>query len=268
MIAVAVAAMSHREWNTFVELSLHVLVATNVFMLVCNLGPWNIWVGAAKHPSDGLQMLTLPWMSRQRIDNWHASWFYLEGLESRERGRADEAEQWHAQGIAAYPGEWANYNGLGILLLDLKRNAEAKDCFVNALDQSTLQPAEEAILWNNIAWSKLMIGDPELVTEADELSKQAFECLPWYAPVKGTRGSVLIERGQYDAGLELLRAALLDNEEATSKAINACYMALAMLRQGNPAEAEQHLEQARRLDAKCPLIERVEAELAGQPLPI
>jgi tetratricopeptide (TPR) repeat protein len=153
---------------------------------------------------------------------------------------------------------------MGHLHLDAARYEQARECFLKLLDHESITPEIEALVWNNVAWADLMIGTPERMVEADRLSLQAFERVPWLAPVRGTRGSVLVELGHLDMGLEMLTKALKDNENAASKASNACYIALACSRKGRPLEAEEHLRQARKMDPKCLLIDRVTRELAVQ----
>ena len=75
-------------------------------------------------------------------------------------------------------------------------------------------------------------------------------------------GSVLIELGRIDEGVELLGQAFDGNMTKQNKAFNACYLALAMSRKGDEGEATRFLEKARRLDSTCPLIGRVEREVA------
>ena len=52
-----------------------------------------------------------------------------------------------------------------------------------------------------------MLADPTLLEEAERFSRQALGELPWLSYVRGTRGSVLIELGQIDEGVQHVEAA-------------------------------------------------------------
>jgi hypothetical protein len=75
-----------------------ILLLTNLFLLAGNLWPMQHWMYQRFNASDGLQLLTMPWRTSQNIEQLHSVWFYLEGLESRERGRPEEASNWFERG--------------------------------------------------------------------------------------------------------------------------------------------------------------------------
>ena len=97
--------------------------------------------------------------------------------------------------------------------------------------------------------------------EADNFSAHALAVMPWSALFKGTRGSVLVELGWIDEGVTLLRQALNDNPSKQHRALDACYLALAMSGNRDDRKAGRHLRRARRLDPNCTLLGRVEREV-------
>lgn len=262
-LAAALAIASKYRQNELLVGLMSAAILFNAALVVGVLWPANAWAGHTLLPSDGLQILTLAWKSKTTIEQMHAAWFYFEGLENWQRGRLEEAMHWLQWGISEYPDTWLNKSGLGIVLLDLNRIEEARQCFSEALDCTSLPPETEALFWNNLAWADLMVGSTDLRAEADRLSQQAFERTPWVPPITGTRGSVLVEIGNLDEGIKLLERALAKNHESSAKALNACYIALALAKKGLPLEAEERLRQARKLHPKCPLIARMEREIAG-----
>ncbi|MGA1840988.1 MAG: tetratricopeptide repeat protein [bacterium] len=100
-----------------------------------------------------------------------------------------------------------------------------------------------------------------LLEEADKFSAQAYQSFPWVPAFKGTRGIVLVELGELDKGIVLLKQAMKENEETRSKAIDAAYLAIAEGRKGNFECAKQYLDIAIQFDATCSLIERAQNEL-------
>ncbi len=66
--------------------------------------------------------------------------------------------------------------------------------------------------------------------EADRYSAEAHKNLPCVAPIRRTRGSVLIELGQVEEGLELLRSSLEKTDTPKEKASTMCYIAIGEAR--------------------------------------
>jgi Tfp pilus assembly protein PilF len=206
-------------------------------------------------------------MSDTSIKAWHATTFFYEAMEALQRDNVQVAEQWLAKGVEAYPDNSSWPIAQASILERQHKYAEARDSFHMALNRPELTPEIQAFLWNNIAWVDLMIGGSTLMEEADQFSRQALEESPWHSYVKGTRGSVLIEMGRIADGVRLVEQAYKENGLASHKALNACYLAIAMLRKGNPARARGYIDEAKRRDPNCPLVERAVRELEQCPQP-
>ena len=87
----------------------------------------------------------------------------------------------------------------------------------------------------------------------------------WF-PFVGTRGTVLVEMGQLQEGVKLLKEAFEKHTVGYNKALNACYLAIAYFRMGDRQQAVNYLKLAVQLDSECSLLERAEAELNGGPV--
>jgi hypothetical protein len=71
----------------------------------------------------------------------------------------------------------------------------------------------------------------------------------------------MIERGQVEEGLLLVRQALIGNDDPRLKALNACYIALGEAKRGNLSEARQYLDRARQLDPECKLLNKADEQV-------
>ena len=242
-----------------------VFVGANLIILAVNLFPMRVMCGGQKVPNDGLAMLATPFMSRAAIKAWHTNYYFLEGLESRERGRFKAAKNWFERAVASAPDEPATINGLAISLLDLREYHEARDLLLGLVEREGNPPDYLASFCNNLAWVDLLIGTDELIQEALKYSEQAFARNPWISQYKGTRGTALACSGDFEAGVSLLQEALQENYSPRDRACNASVLALATLKKGEDEQARHYLEMARRLDENCPFLERIERELAMVP---
>jgi hypothetical protein len=113
---------------------------------------------------------------------------------------------------------------------------------------------------NNIAYVDALIGDPQLLPEADAYSREAYEAAPWLSYIVGTRGTVLVAMGQLEAGIKLLKESFETGRTPRSKAENACHLAMAYFRTGDRVQADNYLKLARQLDSGCRFIEWAERE--------
>ncbi len=123
-------------------------------------------------------------------------------------------------------------------------------------------PQVRALLANNCAWALCRIGDAASLDAADRWSTEAITTLPEHANALGTRGSVLIDRGDTVAGAALVRRALASHRDGPSRALSYAYLAIAAARQGESEEAGLMLRHAERADKDCSFLPRVRAEVS------
>ncbi len=248
------------------DMSFHILagfIYGSVLVLAISLFPRKYRVRNARTPNDGLLALTIPFRSRKSMETWHSSTFYYEAMKSLERGNVQDAEDWLAKGMAAYPdNSWALIAQASILN-HRREYADARELFLKALKQSESTREFQAHFWNSIAWMDLMIATPPLLEEADQFSRQALEEIPWLSYARGTRGCVLIELGRIDEGVPLVEQALRENNKASDKALNACYLAIATIKRADTVNGRKYIEEAKKHDPNCPLLERATKRLKG-----
>lgn len=239
----------------------------NLLVLIENLWPHNLTTPLGVFPSDGKQLFLCFFLSRQTKELYHVSNFLLEATISHQQGDYAGARKWVEKGLALYPDNETLLNWLGVIQLDLREYEPARECFQNLLHRDSKQPLLRPLMLNNIAYTNALLGGDELIKEADSLSQEAMAAIGWMPAVKGTRGTVLCALGRFDEGIPLLQESMAQAEQTNHKAQNACFIAEAEARRGNLVVARTYLEEARKLDPKCPLLKRAEAALGshGQP---
>jgi tetratricopeptide (TPR) repeat protein len=207
--------------------------------------------------SDGLALLRTPFLSDNDCRDRHAQYFALEANQCLSVGQARAAQCWLEQGLAKYP--WQARLRLQMAHPWILRGecGAARQILLPLVGRDDLDPQSRALVCDTIAWSDLMLGDPALLPEADALSQEAFEAVPDSHPFAGTRGAALIELERLDEGFVLLRRALVGNPDAYNKAVNLCYLGLREARRDDAEAARRYLDEARRLDPRCPVLERI-----------
>ena len=162
-------------------------------------------------------------------------------------------------GLAAYPDsyELSIWDGFTALVAGDYKSARTR--YIKLLEICKENAGPRALALNCIAYADVLIGDPELLAEADAYSQEAMKAHGWHPDIRGTRGAVLVARGEFDEGLPLLHESLASATTVDGKAQNACLIAEAEFRRGNRDTARQYLKQAQSFSATCSLIPRVES---------
>ena len=239
-----------------------VMAWANAIIFLISLFPIKSMSVYGETGSDGWNLLRIPFLASNEIQDHYASYYVQEAVDAYRQGDLRSAKVWIEKGIAQYPAHPLVLNGLGFILLEAREFARARNTFANLLQSHPdMKPELKFMVQNNIAYANLMVGDPALLAEADTLSAQAYKNAPWMPSIVGTRGAVLVELGQLDEGIAMLKEAMANQSEVQGKAADACLIAIGEIRKGNLVESQRFLDLARSLDPNCYLIERAAAEL-------
>lgn len=240
------------------------LLGSCIVLLIGNLIPFQtkavIGPAITLIDSDGLALSTALFLSSATIRKQQATYFLLEGFYSYLRDDDEAAKRWYEQGLEFSPEDPLNRIGLAMALLFLKEFQASRVQWLRVLEQE-LPPAVRVSIEDNLAWTDMVIGGAEHLAEADRLSQETVQEQPWNPVFLGTRGSVLIELGQAEKGLPLVRRAFAAQDDPRVKALHACYLALGECQRGNRAEGQRQRDLAEKLDARCFLLDRVDQAL-------
>jgi len=237
----------------------------NAVLLISNLIPRKTTLKMGPGKTDGLHLLTIPFMKRKDLLNWLSVYYLAPASVEMSANRVDEAIRILREGRSAYPDALLIRHDLAVALLRQDKTEEARQEFLALSASADLQPQVRLLCLNNIAAANIILGRPELIEEADRCSEEAMSSLGWHPSIQGTRGSVLVERGRLDEGIALARASMERHEDAKARSWSACTLALAFRRKGVEAEARKYLELAEKGGADGPRMQRIRALFADPP---
>lgn len=109
----------------------------------------------------------------------------------------------------------------------------------------------------------LMHGAHDFLPEADRYSEELFKAKPDEWTVKGTRGSILVDKGDIEAGITMLQDVMKHDPSEFDRAICASFLAVAEIKRNNIEEALQWIRMARSLDSDCGALPRAESLLTA-----
>lgn len=238
------------------------LAVANILLAVLNLFPQKVPSLLGMQGTDGWHLLHIPFWKKSEFEKRYVGYYAGEALQAYLAHDFDAARKWLEEALALDGSSGSIRNILGMIQMAQQKYQESRATFTQLLEtQDGKEPALHYILLNNIAYLDALLQDTSLLPEADQYSAEAFKHLPWVPAVIGTRGTVLLELGQCEEGIALLKKsmALADKH---GKALDACHIAMGEMRRGNPDEAHKYLASAKVLDPDCILIPNVEAQLA------
>ncbi len=232
----------------------------NAILLGINLWPRKITTAAGVTEDDGMALLTVPFIAREKVEERLAAYYFLASQELCRQKQYFQAVSLCEEGLTLYPDAVLLRTQLGIVYLSLNEYEKASTTFAGLLAHKDIKLDQKMILLNNIAYTNLLSGKNQLIEESNRYSEEAYKNIPWVPAVKGTRGAVLVEMGRVDEGLVLLREAFDAHFEPEGKALNAAHIALGEKRRGNIEEGIRYFNAARTLDPQCQLLNRVKEE--------
>lgn len=240
------------------------LVIANVALAVTNLFPFKAALTTGMQGTDGWHLLRVPFLDNAELNKRYIGYFAGEALQSYAANDFETAKKWMEQAFSFDSSSGIARNVLGIIQMASGEHQASRETFLQILGtEEAKDPGLHYILLNNVAYLNVLLRDPALLPEADDCSAQAFRHLPWVPAIIGTRGTVLVELGQIEEGITLLKKAMTLHSDKQGKALNACHLAIGELRRGSPSAAQKYLESARTLDPKCFLIQYVESQMTS-----
>ena len=114
---------------------------------------------------------------------------------------------------------------------------------------------------DRIASMHVFHGETRFLEEAESWARRACELVPECKSVRGTLGSILVERGRYADGLALLMPLTLEDNEPVDRACSSFYIAKAFRRLHDHAQADKWMETARSYGDRFGMLSRIESEL-------
>ena len=135
------------------------------------------------------------------------------------------------------------------------------------LKHPNLSADQRCILLDAFVTCVLMYGATDHLAEADQYSEELLRLKPDEWTIKGTRGGVLVEKGELQAGIAMLEDVMAHDHNANDRAISASFLALAHLKKNDRTEALRWLAISRQIDPDCASMHRI-ATLLNPATPV
>jgi tetratricopeptide (TPR) repeat protein len=238
--------------NTFWSNLVGLFFFSNILLIIGNLIPFQVNLVGIPIPNDGLVLLTIFFMKREKIQEILLSGEILEGMEYLEEKNFSKAESIFRQCSLKYPEMLLPKMNLSASLIRQNKIDECIELLSKILTEleTNSKPGKDPryfLLLNNLAWGCLIKSikdqEPSFLNLADQYSEQAIKLNNKAPAIIGTRASILIEIGQFEAGIKLLKNQVNLNQpinEMTNNAIGFLYLAYSYYLNGNFKQAQKY----------------------------
>jgi tetratricopeptide (TPR) repeat protein len=179
-------------------------IISNIFLISISLLPMRTWFRGIRIPNDGLNIIRTLLMNNAGIREVEASGIMNEGYEYLEKKEYEKAADVYTKCIEQYPAFTIPRINLSAVLIRSLKLEEAKK-ILDVLIAEKHDEQYDFLIYNNLAWLLLLQNDRASLVEAEKYSRMAYDLNPDVSYVRNTRGCVLIEAGQIDEGVKLLK---------------------------------------------------------------
>lgn len=241
---------------------LEVFFLANVFIFAINAFPYKISMPQGTYSSDGYNFFQMPFAKTEEILEMETIHKKFEAWNYLRSGDNEKAIELYEKLLSAAPDDILLKHDLAIAKLKFGNYEAARELLITLVDAEQFDnPQSKMMLYNNISWINAVIGQPDLLYEADEMSREAYNSNPKFINYIGTRGSVLVRLGKNAQGLEFLKSCYGNASSKSSRAETACFIAIGNANMGKFKEAAGWIEKARKNDSEVRLIEIAEKEI-------
>lgn len=243
-------------------------VYANAFLFLGNVVPQKLNLPTGTAYTDGYQLLALPFRKSKGLDELHLVFEEMKAIKYMQQEKYDDALKIYETLRALKPDNFLMNMNVGHIELAKGNLETARSMFVEALEKLQQKKPDDKnyerfkfVLYNNIAWTNVVYAREDLLAQADDYSDKALNSSPKFAVFLGTRGAVLVRKGEIKEGIELLKRAFKYQSDDAARSVEALFIGIGEAKLGNRKEALHRLKQARNLHSKHSFFPIAEKEI-------
>lgn len=228
---------------TFNSNILKVFVFSNIYLIINNLFPMNIYRNGNRISNDGLSLLKIPFMKDKVINEYIAGHEMYEAFDLFNKKEYESAQKILSDCMVRLPKSEILYINYALCLIKCLKLTDAKEVLINLINEKNGNEYDYAI-YNNLAWVYLLTNKAELLLEAKKYSELAMKLKPDLPYIQGTRADILIESGDYDEGINILEnklKSLKESDDLSDNITDFLFLAYAYYQKGDRVNIEKYL---------------------------
>ncbi len=210
-------------------------------LMIINFIPYYTTVLGMKVPTDGLSLLKLPFTKIKDVEKRLDDNLLFDGHEYLEKKEYQSAWNVFTNYFNKYRESKIISLSLSYILLKTgqpEKSIEESLKLLDVINDKETRPFV-GIIYNQLAWTYLVLNDIE---KADHFSALAIKTIPNENSIRGTRGSVLVEKGLTSEGMTLLFPNMDFQFVNNATLATSIYLMLAYHLKGELSESSKYLE--------------------------
>jgi tetratricopeptide (TPR) repeat protein len=266
IIGLGVLAQNPPRWHAVpgLETGLIWVFLAECFFLATNLWPRTVRIDNRWVPNDGLSMWRTLFARSKALDHEFAAHMLAQVAQ------VAPADPVKALALIARTGGMLPVSNLEREVMKIAwlfpYHAGAARAEWSRLEQTErIGETGQADILDSLACIPLFYGLAGLIPEALAAIDRALALDPERITLRGTKGSLLIESDEVDAGERMLHEVQVGSRSENDQAICAWYLALAQNKKGNGEEAARQLRAAKEKYPNCVVSNDIERKIAGRP---
>ncbi len=250
-------------------------IYANAFLFLNAMIPRKLHLPTGPAFNDGYQLLTIPFRKTEWLEDLELVFIELEAIGFIRQEEYDDALKIYEKLRKLKPDNYLMNMNIGQIYLAKGEVEKSRNLFVETFEKLDKEKGDDKlyrhffyVLYNNIAWTNVIYPQEDLLQQADNYSKKALNSSPRFTAFVGTRGSVLIRKGEIEAGLELLKRAFKHHSDEASRSAEALFIGIGEAKLGNRQKAMEWLEKARKIHSHhffFPIAENEIKEIINSP---
>ncbi|MGE3800837.1 MAG: site-2 protease family protein [Candidatus Kapaibacterium sp.] len=229
------------------------LIFANALVLLTSIIPYRTDSPQGRVASDGMKLISIIKSLSDPYEAERGYWYEVGSVEHRYGNYVEAARAYERViEIDRYdPHAKLSLGSVQVLIGDYER---ARHIFLELLNWPKMSEEDRASILNQIAFTNVLIGDDELLEEADRFSEEALQFDPAEGLFYGTRGAVLVLQGDLDQGILHLHQALDRLVRPEDCGVDLLFIAHAHYMAGEIEEATAAIEEVAELNLDYPLL--------------
>ena len=229
-------------------------IYANVILFLNAMIPQKLHLPTGPAFNDGYHLLTIPFTKTEAIKDLELAFVEMETINFIRQEKYDDALKIYEKLQQLLPDNFLMNINIGQIHLAKGEVEKARILFTETLEKLEKEKGKDEaykhyfyLLYNNIAWTSIVYPRQDLLDQADEYSEKALNFSPRFTAFLGTRGSVLIRKGEIEAGINLLKTALKHHSDAVARSAESLSIGIGEAKLGNRRKALEWLEKARKI---------------------
>lgn len=219
------------------------VIVSSSILLMCMI-PFSTKSRGVKRPNDGRAILNLLFIKADKLEEFLGNQESIEAYQLCQNKEFSLAIKIYEELIHKGTASDSDIINYSFCLASCNSYDKARNALLQLLDGEH-NKEKDVLIMNNLAWYYLLDFSDDSIVKADKFSLEAFKLDSKQESILSTRGCVLIELGEVDLGIEMVKRSISMNKSRGKEGqffLVYAFLAYGYCKLGNKAEMDKCLQ--------------------------